>query len=329
MVAVELRGKTVSEMMDRLQVVLDRLRERGQKPDRASLYYLSNLDSQEAERVREVWAELPADLRAESASWLVKMAEADFTLNFNEIFRMAIEDEDARVRKVAIEGLWEDEDVRLVPRLTQRLQEDESVGVRAAAAKSLGRFILLGELKKIRSKPRQMAYEVLVEAHRMQNEDIEVQRRALESLAYVGDDTVVAAIDRSYASPREKIRISAVFAMGKSADNRWEQEVQQELFSTNPEMRYEAARACGELQLSDAVSMLDELTEDTDTEVQEAAIWALGQIGGDRAREILEHYCQVSDEALRSAAEAAVTEFEFLHGDLEDVFADLAKELEW
>lgn len=324
-----MRKKTVSEMDDALQIVLDRLRERGHKPDQASLYFLSNLDSEEAERVREVWVDLPPDLRAESTSWLVKMAEADFTLNFNAIFRMAMEDEDPRVRRAAIEGLWEDEDVRLVPRLTQRLQEDESAGVRAAAAKSLGRFILLGELKKIRAKPRQMAYDVLVEAHQAQSEDVEVQRRALESLAYVGDDTVVRAIGRSYASSTEKMRVSAVFAMGRSADTRWEREVQQELFSTNPEMRYEAARACGELQLSDAVSMLEELTEDTDTEVQEAAIWALGQIGGDRAREILEHYCQVSDEALRSAAEAAVTEFEFLHGDLEDVFADLTKEPHW
>lgn len=316
-------------MIDQLQVVLNKLRERGRKPDHASLCYLSNLDSQEVERFHEVWAELPADLRAESAQWLAKMAEADFTLNFNAIFRMAMEDENARVRMAAIEGLWEDEDVRLVPRLTERLLEDESVGVRAAAAKSLGRFILLGELRKIRAKPRQLAYEVLVQALQMQSEDVEVQRRALESLAYVGDDTVIAAIGNSYASPREKMRVSAVFAMGRSADTRWEQEVQRELFSTNPEMRYEAARACGELQLSDAISMLEELTEDTDTEVQEAAIWALGQIGGDRAREILEHYCQVADEALRSAAEAAVTEFEFLHGDLEDVFADLARELDW
>jgi HEAT repeat protein len=117
--------------------------------------------------------------------------------------------------------------------------------------------------------------------------------------------------------------------MGRSADSRWEQDVKRELFSINPEMRYEAARACGELQVSEAVSMLEELTEDTDTEVQEAAIWALGQIGGDRAREILEHYCHVGDEALRSAAEAAIEEFKFLHGDLEDVFADPMEEITW
>jgi HEAT repeat protein len=117
--------------------------------------------------------------------------------------------------------------------------------------------------------------------------------------------------------------------MGRSADTRWDQEVQRELFSTNPEMRYEAARACGELQLSEAVDMLEELADDADAEVQQAAIWALGQVGGERAREILERYCHGRDEALRSAAEAALEEFEFLHGDLEDLFADLVEEPYW
>lgn len=320
---------TVNGINEPLQIVLDELREEDRRPDQISLYYLSNLDTAEAERVRRVWTELPTDLRVELTSRLVELAEADFTLNFGVIFRIAMEDDDAGVREAAIEGLWEEEDVRLVPHLVRRLLEDESAGVRAAAAKSLGRFILLGELRKIRPEPHRIAYEALVEAHRTRDEDTEVQRRALESLAYVSDDTVVASIREAYASSIEKMRISAIFAMGRSADSRWEQEVQQELFSTDPEMRYEAARACGELQISEAVSMLEELTEDTDIEVQEAAIWALGQIGGDRAREILEYYCRVSDEALRSAAEAAVEEFEFLHGDLEDVFADLAEESYW
>jgi len=304
-----------------LQILLDELRKHNEMPDRASLYYLSDLDAEAAEQVSEIWSDLPEDLRLRLAYELVKMAEADFTLSFGAIFRVAMEDRSPDVRKTAIEGLWEDQDVRLVPRLAERLREDESASVRAAAAVSLGRFILLGELQKIRPKPCEIAYQALVDAHQASDEDLEVQRRALESLAYVCNETVVTSIHEAYASPYEKLRISAVFAMGRSADTRWEQEAKRELFSINPEMRYEAARACGELQLSEAVSMLEELTEDTDAEVQEAAIWALGQIGGDKAREILQRHCQVSDEALRSAAEAALEEFEFLHGDLKDIFA--------
>ena len=312
-----------------IEVVLDGLRQNGEGLDQALLCYLSSLNVEEAERVGHVWPDLPTALRLELTSRLVKMAEADFTLSFGAVFRIAMRDEDPEVRTVAIEGLWEDEDVRLVPLLVQRLAEDDSVRVRAAAAQSLGRFILLGELGKIRPKPRTMAYTALLQALQAQDEHTQVRRRALESLAYVCNETVIASIREAYGSRSEKFRISAVFAMGRSADTRWDQEVQQELFSTNPEMRYEAARACGELQLSEAVGMLEELTEDTDAEVQQTAIWALGQVGGERAREILEYYCHVGDEALRSAAEDALDEFEFLHGDLEDLFADVIEEPYW
>jgi HEAT repeat protein len=311
------------------EIVLDSLRQNGEKPDQALLCYLSSLNADEAERVSQIWPDLPTDLRLELISQLVEMAEADFTLSFGAIFRIAMGDEHADVRRLAIEGLWEDEDVRLVPILAQRLEEDESVSVRAAAAQSLGRFILLGELGKIRPKPCSVAYAALLRVLQAQDEYTEVRRRALESLAYVCNETVVASIREAYGSSSEKFRISAVFAMGRSADTRWEQEVQRELYSTTPEMRYEAARACGELQVSEAVDMLEELTEDTDAEVQQAAIWALGQVGGDRAREILERYCRAGDEALRSAAEAAMAEFEFLHGDLDDLFADWTEDPDW
>jgi len=101
------------------------------------------------------------------------------------------------------------------------------------------------------------------------------------------------------------------------------------LFNPNPELRYEAARACGELQLGEAVPELEELIDDSDPEVREAALWALGQIGGSRAREVLEYYCDAEDEATRVAAEAALDELEFLHGDLSELLTRIDGEPEW
>jgi len=312
-----------------IEALLDRLRRAREGPDQAELCYLSALGAEEAAQLDEAWSDLPDGLRLDLTSRLVRMAEADFALSFGAVFRIAMGDQDAEVRRVAIEGLWEDEDVRLIPQLTRCLDEDESVGVRAAAAQSLGRFILLGELGKIRPKACELAYAALLHALQAPEEHTEVRRRALESLAYVCDQRVLASIREAHRSPSEKLRISAVFAMGRSADPRWDEEVRRELLSTNPAMRYEAARACGELQLPESVAMLEELTEDTDAEVQQAAIWALGQVGGDRAREILEHHGRGDDEVLRVAAEAALEEFEFLHGDLEDLFADVAEDPLW
>jgi hypothetical protein len=75
--------------------------------------------------------------------------------------------------------------------------------------------------------------------------------------------------------------------MGRSADRKWENEVLRSLESPHPRLRQAAARAAGELGLSTSVVMLIELLEDPDNAVKESAIWSLGQIGGDEAREAL------------------------------------------
>ena len=103
------------------------------------------------------------------------MAEADFEVNFNEVFRVGLADEDAQVRTASIEGLWEDEDVSLIPHLIACLKEDENVTVRAAAATSLGRFVLLGELGKIHTDFYTPAYDALLAAYR-DEESVDVQR---------------------------------------------------------------------------------------------------------------------------------------------------------
>ena len=315
--------------MDPLDSLLEELTESTEMPAQASLYHLSNLDAESVARVQEVWTDLPDELRRRLMTRLVRLAEADFEVNFGEIFRLGLADGDAEVRTAAVEGLWEDEDVRLVPLLAAALREDEDVAVRTAAATSLGRFVLLGELEKIRPEPGTIAFGALLAACQDAEEHVEVQRRALESLAYANDETVVKLIQEAHASPEEKVRTSAIFAMGRSADTRWNRLVRQELASPNPELRYESARACGELQISEAVPELEELADDADSEVQEASLWALGQIGGKKAQQILERYCHAQDEATRTAAEAALDELAFLHGHLSDLFARLAREPNW
>ncbi|MFN3762172.1 MAG: HEAT repeat domain-containing protein [Anaerolineae bacterium] len=284
--------------------------------NRRTLYGLSNLERGEAEQVWAVWGELPVATRRKMAQMMVEIAESDFEVNFDEVFQLVLKDPDAAVRLAAVEGLWEDEDIRLVPVLANVLLNDPAAEVRAAAASSLGRFVLSGELGKIRPRPHQQAFQALLAACTNEKEDLEVRRRALESLAYSGESVVADLIRAAYHHPDERMRVSAVFAMGRSADDRWAAEVMRELHSPSPQMRYEAARACGELELSDAVPALLELIEDVDAEVQEAAIWALGQIGGDEARQALDTCRHSDNEALRGAAREALRELEFLHGDL-------------
>ena len=72
--------------------------------------------------------------------------------------------------------------------------------------------------------------------------------------------------------------------------------------------------ACGDLRLTD---YLAELTADEDIEVQEAAIAALGQIGGPSSRSVLHDVAaETSDERVLEAVTDALAEADFVEDPL-------------
>ena len=133
-----------------------------------------------------------------------------------------------------IEGLWEDERVSLVRPLIALLVDDAAADVRAAAATSLGRFVLLGVLGEIAEEPARAAEEALRVAWYRAGEPVDVRRRVLESLAYTSMPGLHDLIGSAYYHENELMRQSAVFAMGRSADSRWSQAVLAELGSPEP-----------------------------------------------------------------------------------------------
>lgn len=281
---------------------------------------LSGLGPDELLRFERAWSNIQTSERRQLLQILMQLAEDDFEMDFNAIFRLALHDGDPEVRVAGAEGLWEDDDPRLISELLRLLLDDEVPAVRVAVVQCLAHFVLLGELQKIRPQPFAQLCQVLSLVHQNPREFLEVRRRSLESLAYASVAELPALIQAAYAHPEEAMQISAVFAMGRSGDPRWKDTVARQLHHPSPAMRYEAARACGELVARDAVPDLVELADDVDLEVQEAALWALGQIGGDLARLTLERYLKADSDALRSAANEALQELEFLHGNPETFF---------
>jgi hypothetical protein len=298
-------------MVEDLEILLAQLADESRPMHAINLAHFSDLSREQARRFCARWIGLTPPRRLELVKTMVDQAEANIHLSFHAVLRECLTDADAQVRRVAVEGLWEDERTNLIPRLAALLAGDPVPEVRAAAAVSLGRFVLMGALGEIPEPVAYQAEQALLTAWYRPLEVTEVRRRALEGLASTPDLAVQDLIDNAYYDEDELMRQSAVFAMGRSADRRWARIVLAELHSEIPAMRFEAATSAGELSLKRAVDRLIELLDDTDGSVREAAALALGKIGGRAARGALEVALRGSDERLADAAEDALAELTF------------------
>ncbi len=284
--------------------VLTLLRDTSRPFPPQALYYFSNLAPDNLAALETAWPDIDAERRFNVLEDLADLSEANFEVSFDPVFRLALEDESAPVRAAAIPGLWEAEDADLMGRFLHLLQHDPAPEVRAAAASALGHFVYLGEIEELTPAQSQRIQDALVGVIHGKD-DVQVRRRALEAVAFSSRPEVPELISAASASADEKMRVSAVFAMGRSAEGRWAPQVAAELESVVPEIRFEAARAAGELELEDAVPALARMGDDSDRQVREAAIWSLSQIGGEDARKalkrLLRHAAPDEKEFVRDA----------------------------
>jgi HEAT repeat protein len=288
----------------------------------ATLYYgLSELQPAEIDRVKPAWNGLSAEYRRKLLEEMTDASEANFEVNYQSIALMALDDSDATVRAAAVEALWEDESPELMKRLIDSVQWDESQAVRAAAASALGRFILLGEYGELTEQQYNQAQDAVISVLTDEDEDIAVRRRALEAIANSSHEIVPQAIEEAYYGSDREMRVSSVFAMGRSCDANWQEIVLRELTSEDVELRYEAARAAGELGLPEAVPVLGRAAIGDDREIKEVAIWSLGEIGGNEALRILtalaEDAQESEDEDLLEIVEEAIGNASLVGGDME------------
>ncbi len=113
--------------------------------------------------------------------------------------------------------------------------------------------------------------------------------------------------------------------MGRSADPRWEQPVMDMLAHEDDNIRSEAIRAAGHLELAAAREPLLQILDsgpEIDEDVYATVIWSLSQIGGEGVREALENAQEeTEDEDLQEFIERALENLEFTEGfDVVDMF---------
>ena len=292
--------RSISELMSELSSP--------ESPSNATLAELSCLDAGEIDIFKSIWSGLTSDRRHDVVPRLVELAENNVELNFDAIFKVALNDSDPEIRRKSIEGLWENEETSLIAPLLNLLANDGSDSVRAAAAGALGRYTLMAEHGKLRPQRTDIIKESLLKVAADTSIIDEVRRRALEAVAPLSVPEVSSAIEAAYRGQNQRLKASALYAMGRNCDTAWMPFLISELGSADPELRFESAAALGELGEQDAVPALLEISNDADSEVRTAVIQALGKIGGTKAKEYLQGLLENRAPPIREAARHALDE---------------------
>ena len=256
---------------------------------------LSDLDQADLQALVAAWPKIPAWRRIAMMEDVQDIGDSDYTLSFEALARFGLGDSEPRVRELALQALWDYELSDLIPTFIQMLKNDPSVEARAAAATALGQYIYLGEIEVLAPKILKKVENTLIDVTNGEDAAL-VRRRALEALGFSSREEVKDMLLKAYHSGSKDWLVSALFAMGRSANKSWNSLVTQMLQNDNAEILAEAIRAAGELEIKETVPALLELLENEDRDVHLAAIWSLSQTGGEGVQEILEELFEESED---------------------------------
>src|SRR4030042_3924787 len=254
----------------------------------SKLVNLSDLSREELEVFNKVWAGIDVARRREIAEHLAELSEDNLDLDLDKVFHACLFDVDSEVKGKAIGGVLGCEERYLLDPLVNLLMGDLDHKVRAAAAFALGTFALLVEFGELSANDAAKVEKALFTAYSDKNEQTDVRCRALEAVSTISKPQVEELIRQAYQSNDLEFHASALFAMGRNCKRSWLPLLLSELHSPQAQLRFEAARACGELESKEAMPRLIELIRDEDAQVRLDAIDALGGIGGQQAKKALQ-----------------------------------------
>ena len=266
--------------------------------------------------------------------------------DYGPIFVGHLDHEDPRVRATAIRGLWYLPHSNLIDRLIEMAERDPSAEVRAAAVSGLGIYIYEEEMASY-DPDRQAATELvgeeeiseadfervrsfLLEVYADETRSLDERRFAIESLGFSSDPEVADLIEEAYNRPEREMKISALFAMGRSGMGRWVDILARELYNAEREIQREAIRAVGEIGMDELGKDVWRLTYAEDREIMLEAIDALGRIGWEGGFERLEELTMDPDPEIVQVAEEALDEWLMMSELLgEDEEPDWDLDVDW
>ncbi len=295
------------------QNILDHLLDSKKDIPHSHLQFYSDLDPKSLRLFMDIWSSVKPDRKLLLLSELLANIDTDNIVSYIDIGRSLLDDADAEVRAYAIRLLAESDDPKLASKLTEILLNDSDLAPRMEAAHLLGEFILLGELEKLPGSIQSKAEDALISIVRSEDTPV-LRKRCIESLGYSSRPELEGLIESAFQRSDPTWIASTLRAMGRSHDERWNEDIISMLLHDDPRIRFSAVEAAGELNIQAAGPILLQLLEEEeeDDDVVAAALWSLSQIGGDDARIYLLNLIeQTEDEDLTEFLEDALENLDF------------------
>jgi HEAT repeat protein len=286
----------MTETKTRYQKLIAELTDGTREISRRSLQEFSDITPAALEALFEAWPRIKLDRKRNLLEGLQSLSETDTLVSFDDFARALFTDPEPEVRLRAIRLLTECDDVTLVAPYLKILEGDEDAETRAEAASALGKYIELGELEELPAKTQRQVEDALL-AKANSEDQLIVRRNALEALGFSSRPEVITLIESAFRRTNPDWQASALFAMGRSFDERWEEQVLSRLMDENSLVRLAAVEAAGELALTSARMLLFKvLEEEEDDDITSAAIWSLSQVGGEDVRVYIENLIDLAED---------------------------------
>lgn len=244
--------------------------------------HFSDLPAKDIQLLRKRWEFVSPQRKVNLLQDLGSLMDYDFQVSFNAFAKFCLNDDEPQVRANAIRLLFEYDHKDMIDPMLDILINDADDEVQAMAATMLGNYVFQGEMEELPEKDKERVENALL--HMIDDSNsVDVQRRALEAVSFSSREEVSPLILAAYEKEEKDWRATALFAMGRSANQEWERYVLRNLDSDEPDILFEAIQAAGELYLESALPKIQEIAEageELDQLLRMAIARALENIGG-------------------------------------------------
>ena len=277
----------------------------------------SDLSKNNLYKLQGVWGNISKECKNNLLSSLIDLNNSETIYCFDDIANLGLHDTDTEVIIKSITLCDECQNKFIAKSLLDLLNNNSDTSVKEAAINSLGSFIFLGELDKLPEDLYNDIQSTLINIFKTEDYHF-LRQKSLEALGYSSRHEVKNMISDSYHTGDNAWIKSAITAMGKSADTRWEDILINHLSDPDYDIQLEAIKAVGELGINSASEDLIELLEasdEIDLEFFAAILWSLSQIGGKNVHEIFQYLlenAETDDEKI--IVEGALENLEFIDG---------------